>query len=155
MDDVNPEPAAAVPHNESYVNLRFGIGTLMNAMKIVAGVGASDMQRTKAELLDSFHGEVFKRRAGQSILDWNTDFRKMLVRLKEAQVIIYPEEAGWKLKHRMGLSQGRMELLDVAAGSCSTPRSSSCIPSGSSAPYTLPKRTWRSEADSRRSSPRS
>ena len=121
VSDVNPEPAAVVPHNESYVNLRFGIDTLMNAMKIVAGVGASDMQRTKAELLDSFHGEVFKRKAGQSILDWNTDFRKMLVRLQEAQVIISPEEAGWKLKHRMGLSQGRMELLDVATGSSLDP----------------------------------
>ena len=65
--------------------------------------------------------EVFKRKAGQSILDWNTDFRKMLVRLKEAQVIISPEEAGWKLKHRMGLSQGRMELLDVATGSSLDP----------------------------------
>ena len=121
LDDVSPEPAAVVLHNESYVNLRFGIDTLMDAMKIVAGVGARDMQRTKAELLDSFHGELFKRKAGQSISDWNTDFRKMLVRLKDAQVIISLEEAGWKLKHRMGLSQGRMELLDVATGSSLDP----------------------------------
>ena len=120
-DDAFPETVAVVPRDESYVNLRFGIDTLMDAMKVVAGVGARDMQRTKAELLDSFHGELFKRKAGQSILDWNTDFRKMLVRLKEAQVIISPEEAGWKLKHRMGLSQGRMELLDVATGSSLDP----------------------------------
>ena len=103
------------------MNFRLGIDTLMDAMKIVAGVGASDMQRTKAELLDSFHGEVFKRKAGQSILDWNTDFRKMLVRLKEAQVIISPVEAGWKLKHHMGFSQGHMELFDVATGSSLDP----------------------------------